>query len=212
MDKLAEYIFTHLRVNKPKLTENTVSRITGHIKGCVKFFEGKGITIPSASEYDELRDYLSQKSGRKGSNLSESNIADRLSETRKYYDWLSSRQSPNRQMQIDGMVDSEEPKGGLSMSEEIIDVEENATLEHSNITDNEPVRRKRGRKAKPENLDRVQVSIYLSKEIYEGIKDYAAFRNENISDVSASLISEFVLQHLESINKARNFLKELNFR
>lgn len=103
----------------------------------------------------------------------------------------------------------------MSKENEVINAEyeENADTRQAGVQVSDiPAKRKPGRKPSVDKADRVQVSIYLNREIYEGIKDYAAFRDENISDISARLVTDFVSQHLDKINEARNFLKELNFR
>lgn len=75
-----------------------------------------------------------------------------------------------------------------------------------------PTRGRPGRKPNPDKADRVQVSIYLPRGVYEDIKDIAAFSNSNISDISCELIKEYTLSKSEMLKQARTFLQTLNFR
>ena len=68
---------------------------------------------------------------------------------------------------------------------------------------------KRGRKPKPENADRVQVSVYLPRSTYEGVKDLARWTQRTMSDVLSDLASEFVEQNADKLSVIRNFLMEV---
>ena len=65
---------------------------------------------------------------------------------------------------------------------------------------------KRGRKPKPENADRVQVSVYLPRSTYEGVRDLAAGTQRNMSDVLARLATELVEQNADKLSVIRDFL------
>ena len=64
----------------------------------------------------------------------------------------------------------------------------------------------RGRKPKPENADRVQVSVYLPRSTYEGVKDLAIGTRRTMSDVLSDLASEFVEQNADKLSVIRDFL------
>ena len=84
-----------------------------------------------------------------------------------------------------------------------------AATEESIAEDNKP---RRGRKPKPETADRVQVSVYLDRDTYEGVKDIAAFSGQNISDIMARLAVIFVEDNASELERLRQTIRGANFR
>ena len=82
------------------------------------------------------------------------------------------------------------------------------TPEAEYITDTEQ-KPKRGRKPKPENADRVQLSVYFSRDIYEGLKTLAQAKGLNISDILAPIAKRLVEQNSQTIAIAQQALRNL---
>ena len=82
------------------------------------------------------------------------------------------------------------------------------TPEAEYITDTES-KPKRGRKPKPENADRVQLSVYFSRDIYEGLKTLAQAKGLNISDILAPVAKRLVEQNSQTIAIAQQALRNL---
>lgn len=60
----------------------------------------------------------------------------------------------------------------------------------------------RGRKPKPENENRVQISAYLNRAVYEGVKALSDASNQTISDIVAKAIEAFYEENREMIEES----------
>ena len=190
----------------PVKTDKARVRRRNRIVECVDYFTGGGITQPSKADYEQLRKHLLARP------LSASTANDYVGAVKKFCEWLNEQsggqvQLPFEQDKEDGMMPENEHEETLGVKQEVA-----MSGEYVGVAGEVDTPKKRGRKPNPENADRVQVSIYLQRELYENIKDYAAFNNSNISDITAGLIREFVSGNLSKINEVRNFLQKLNFR
>lgn len=85
-------------------------------------------------------------------------------------------------------------------SSEVVTVEAH---DEASIPEEVPAKPKRGRKPKPENTDRVQISVYLPRDTYEGIRDLAANSGQGISDIIARLVFFFTENNAETIARIR---------
>ncbi len=62
-----------------------------------------------------------------------------------------------------------------------------------------------------ENADRVQVSVYLSRDVYEGLKALAQAKGLNLSDMVARAANSFFERNTQSIATAQQALRNLAF-
>ena len=85
-------------------------------------------------------------------------------------------------------------------SSEVITV---AAQDEAAVPEGGQAKPKRGRKPKPENADRVQVSVYLPRSTYEGIRDLAANSGQGISDILARLAFFFTENNAETLARIR---------
>lgn len=103
------------------------------------------------------------------------------------------------------------PITGTDVQDEPVDVEvqdEPDTL--SLPVEAEPQEQpRRGRKPKPENADRVQITVYVRGSVYEGLKTLAQVKSLNISDIAAKAIDRVVEQNSQTIAIAQQALRNL---
>ena len=178
----------------------------------VEYFDGLGISIPDAPDLVRYREYLSAQKGRKkGSLLAPKTIEDYMSVTRDYYDWLRAERREVKMFESQtAAVDSVDEAAKRASETESMSAESEALSSvDTSAVESEDLKPKRGRKPKPENADRVQVSVYLSRGVYESLKVLAQVKGLNVSDIVSKSAQRIVEQNSQTIAIAQQALRDL---
>lgn len=106
------------------------------------------------------------------------------------------------------------PITGTDVQDEPVDVEvqdepDTLSLPVEAVQEGQP---RRGRKPKAENADRVQITAYLDRNTYEGVRDIAAFSGDTISDIIARLAVFFVEENASELERVRQTIKGARFK
>ena len=178
------------------------NRIRGDVGEFLSLLEESGRTWPSEEDYRTFREMRLHK------DKTPRTVIDRIQRIRKYYEWRQTQGMMKAQATeiLEGQAESEAEAVNTPKEETAGFV---AATEESIAEDNKP---RRGRKPKPENADRVQVSVYLDRDTYEGVKDIAAFSGQNISDIMARLAVIFVEDNASELERLRQTIRGANFR
>ena len=100
-------------------------------------------------------------------------------------------------------------KGEQQMSEQVIQTEQVASAADTQSV-GEASTKRRGRKVKPDAERRsVKISIYLTHDVYDGMRDLAAASKQDVSDIFFTLASEFVERNADKLNTVRSFFASL---
>ena len=161
------------------------------------WLEGIGHTLPSAEDYDG---YARERKIRVGKTASQPYEAAEkaAARVRAMYEALARQ------------------KGEGAMSE-VVEVEEGLQGVHEQEAETplpveveEDTPKPRGRKPKPE-CDRrsVKFSVYLTPRLYEGAKELASMKQQDLSDVIFSLLEGFVERNSDKLREHQNFLASL---
>lgn len=179
----------------------------------VEYFDSLGISIPDAPDLVRYREYLSAQKGRKkGTLLAPKTIEDYMSVTEDYYNWLRAERREVKMFEDNtGAVDSvSEPATRASEAESQTAESEALSSVDTSAVESEDLKPKRGRKPKPESEKRsVKLSIYLTPEVYEGMRTLAYATQQDISDVFFTLCEEYVSRNREQVNDIRSFFSRL---
>ena len=193
IESVEEYLSTR------SLSTPEKNRIRGDIGDFLYILEDIGRTWPSEEDYRTFREMRLHK------DRSPRTVQDRIQRIKKYYEWRQTQAMKNAE-QTGGQVAQENEELSTPKEKAVLIV---APTEEGTDEGNKP---RRGRKPKPENADRVQVSVYLDRDTYEGVKDIAAFSGQNISDIMARLAAFFVEDNAGELERLRQTIKGANFR
>ena len=190
------------------------NKLSRRIDKCVAIFDSLGITEPQAADYARLEAELRP--------MTQKVIRDHVNTAKGYYHHLYLKKAGREQMTIAPDLEPEQEivehaavsvmrplTATVADSAQALDLDDkpaSPTVDAVDTQVNEVSKPKRGRKAKPENADRVQVSVYLPRETYEGVRDLAANSGQGISDILARLAFFFIKNNagvLERIREAK---------
>lgn len=176
------------------------NRIRGDIAEFLDLLQRSGRTWPSEEDYRTFRENRLHK------DRTPRTVIDRIQRIKKYYEWRQTQSMSERQgtMILEGQADAEAVNTPKEKTAGFVFPTDEGIAE-----DSKP---RRGRKPKPENADRVQVSVYLDRDTYEGVKDIAAFSGQNISDIMARLAVFFVEDNASELERLRQTIRGANFR
>ena len=166
-----------------------INKIGRWIDEGVAIFDSLGVTEPQAADYERLRAEITERPGKRGKPKSAGVIRDFVNAVKGYYEKKAGRMQMTIAPEAVQVTVEHEPLCEAPMA----DVQEAG----------EASKPKRGRKPKPENADRVQVSVYLPRETYEGVRDLAANSGQGISDILARLAFFFTESNAEALARIR---------
>lgn len=204
MDTLEVYLDA-IRRNDTDAENKRLRTIRSRVKECLAYFLGRDIQALTDADFEAWRLHLTatKPGNKKGTLMSDKTSNDYVTTVKDYIDWLAGQAG----QLIIPLADQKGDTGNMNedkvIESEVVESEPSAET---------PTRGRPGRKPNPDKADRVQVSIYIPRGVYEDIKDIAAFSNSNISDIACELIKEYTLSRSEMLKQARTFLQTLNFR
>lgn len=169
-----------------------IHKVRKELEECSEIFRGLGITYPTAPDFETLKEVLSHKPGKRGKVRSKDTQQDMISHARKYYDYIKKA-------------------GKADMTTAPETTEQQTAAPTAPMTEQpQQTAPRRGRKLKPEAEKRsVKMSIYLTPEIYEGMKACAAISRQDLSDLFNQIAADCVERNAEAIKEYRRFLDRI---
>lgn len=203
-EKIDQYVKTQLKPYEDSAV------FTTWLKDSISILNSWGIKWPDDSDFSRLRAELSTTlTGRtKGKLVSKKTVATRIRATKKFYEWLKLQEENTQQIRL---FETTEAGAIEPLSSVSVVVQEPDSTDQQEVTTGEETadKPKRGRKPKAENTDRVQVSVYLSRNVYEGLKALAQAKSLNLSDMVARTANSFFERNTQSIVTAQQALRNL---
>jgi len=168
----------------------------------VKMLKDNGRTWPEITDFEAF-------AANSKATANETTANDRR--IRKFFAWFETERK-NDTMTDNDVIDVEETAQPLvdgASSETTAPIEPEETEPEETKTTPAPVRKKLGRK---NGEKRVQVSVYLNPETYEGIRLMSANMNQTISDILEVFARNFVDLNQEAIQRMRSAWSEVKVR
>ena len=181
-----------------ELSVGEQNRIRVDVGEFLKLLSERGHTLPDKSDYEAFRVY------REGKDKTAATIKDRIRRIQKYYEWRQKHPMNEEMKPIEYQEERREEQSTPKEETAHVIAEGIAQIGKSHID-----KPKRGRKPKAENVDRVQVSVYLPRSSYEAVKDLASFSKQNISDLLARLAFKFIEKNSQTLDEGRRKIQEL---
>lgn len=169
-----------------------------YVRTVIGIFMSHDINEPNTKDYEDTLRYELQEKGIKG----RSSYYNYRSAGKEFYKWVSTKRDKimNETESKDVTKSEAESKDGDTGMHHIMSAnapfDSDTDMATGENTERQPhvqalSKRGRGRKPKPENANRTQISACISNEVYSGIKALAFVSQQPLSDLIAEILKAF---------------------